>query len=153
MPLVGYICPSGVPTAGERHDVSFCVGECPHPCVAPPLLLAMYQAEHTNYHQGDYISASMLSGGGCNRKTYFERFEPFYELAGKRYWPFRGTIAHRIIEDATEADEYGWIQEIRCEVELVFPGEPDPIFDKDNNFTGSNREAPRCAPDHCGAPL
>lgn len=142
MPLKGYTCPPGVPTAGQRNPVSHCLGSCPHPCVSPPLLAAIYQAEQRNHHKGAYLSASMLAGGGCRRQTVYERFEDFYEVPRRRYWPFRGTMAHRIVEDAAGLVEpYGWMQELRMSVPLHFPDLPAPIFDENDDFTGTFNDA------------
>src|SRR5512140_3523893 len=95
--LVGYRCPPGSPTHGEHHPVAHCLSACPHPCVSPPLLAAIHKAERTNHHVGSYISASMLSMSGCARQTVLERTHDFYEQPLKRWWPFRGTIAHAIV--------------------------------------------------------
>lgn len=137
MPLAGFACPPSVPTAGNRNSIEHCLGKCPHPCVAVPLLLAMYEAERANHHQGAYISASMLCGASCPRQTVFERRHDFYEQPTRRYWPFRGTHAHSIIErGAAKLRGYGWLQELRMEVPLVYPDEPAPLFDDQGIFTG-----------------
>jgi hypothetical protein len=97
----------------------------------------MWQADTNNYHQGDYISASMLAGSGCARQVQFERLYDFYDLPEKRYWPFRGTHAHQIVENAGEQiAKYGWLQEIRMSCELVYPDEPRPLFDEQGQWTG-----------------
>lgn len=128
MPLKGYRCPASAPTAGNINKVQHCLSKCPHPCVAPPLLAAMFNSERQNYHKGAYISASMLSGTGCARQTVLERTEDYYDFPVKRYWPFRGTHAHEIIEKAgTTIEKYGWLQELRMSVELVF----DDILESD----------------------
>lgn len=138
MPLVGYVCPSGTPTAGARNDVKHCLGACPHPCVSPPLLAAIWSAEQKNHHTGAYVSASMISGSGCKRQTFYERFTDFYESPRRRFWPFRGTLSHRIIEDAGGVVEpYGWMQELRMKVPLHFPDEPAAILDENGLFTGT----------------
>ena len=130
MPLRGFVCPPGVPTAGTRNELEWCLTRCPHPCVAPPLLLAIYEADRQNYHQGAYISASMLAGAGCPRQTGFERFEDLYEHPERRYWPFRGTHAHSIIEAGrAKLAPMGWLQELRMAVDLTYEGEPAPVFD------------------------
>jgi len=137
MPLKGYTCPPGMPTAGNRNDVEWCLAKCPHPCVAPPLLAAMYEAEVSNHHTGAYISASMLAGNNCGRQTVFERTYDFYEHPTRRYWPFRGTHCHTIIEGAApRIAKYGWLQEMRMQVPLVYADEPAPIFDDQGGFTG-----------------
>lgn len=136
MSLEGYRCPPGTPTHGNINKVEHCLNTCPHKCVSPPLLAAMWKASLEDYHKGTYISASMLSGGGCDRQTVFERTEPFYAEPRKRYWPFRGTHAHSIIEGASDLiRQYGWLQELRMLVEFEFPELPAPIFDGDT-FTG-----------------
>jgi len=135
--LAGYTCPSTAPTAGTRNTIEHCLGKCPHPCVSPPLLAAIYSAERANHHKGAYLSASMLSGGGCRKQTWYERFNDFYEVPKRRYWPFRGTLAHRIVEDAGAlVTPHGWMQELRMAVPLVFDGYPQPIFDANEDFTG-----------------
>lgn len=135
--LRGYTCPPTAPTAGNRNDIEHCLGVCPHPCISPPLLAAIWSAEQKNHHQGAYVSASMISGAGCRRQTYYERFSDFYESPRRRFWPFRGTMAHRIIEDAGGVVEpYGWMQELRMKVPLEFPDEPAPVLDADGFFTG-----------------
>lgn len=135
--LKGYVCPPESPTAGNRNDATHCLSGCPHPCVSPPLLAAIWSAEQRNHHQGAYISASMLSGGGCRRQVFYERFFDFYESPRRRWWPFRGSMAHRIVEDAGGVVEpYGWLQELRMAVPLEFPDERAPIYDAEGNLTG-----------------
>jgi hypothetical protein len=135
MPLIGYVCPTGTPTAGNRNPAAWCFGKCPHPCVTPPLLMAMWSAEHANVHQGAYISASMLSGTGCPRQVVYERHHDFYELPEKRYWAFRGTHAHSIIERGEQAMlQYGWLQELTLSVPFEYDL-PAPVF-QDGVFTG-----------------
>lgn len=138
MPLVGYACPVGSPTYGERHDVAHCLGECQKPCVSGPLLNAIYRAERENHHVGAYISASMLTGGNCSRQVVYERTYPFYEYPRSRWWAFRGTMNHTLVEQAGVGMEaYGWGQELRMAVPLVYPDLPAPIFDPDTGlFTG-----------------
>lgn len=136
MSLKGYRCPPGTPTAGNTNTIEHCLHTCPHKCVSPPLLAAMWKSSQEDYHVGTYISASMLAGGGCARQTVFERNEPFYSEPRKRYWPFRGTHAHSIIEGASELiRKYGWLQELRMKVDFEYPEYPAPIFEN-NKFTG-----------------
>lgn len=135
--LKGFTCPPQVPTAGTRNELSWCLSSCPHPCVAPPLLLAIYEAEQSNYHQGAYISASMLSGASCARQTWFERKEDVWDHPLKRYWSFRGTHAHSMIEaGAAKLAPHGWIQELHMSVPLTYENECAPIFDAQGAFTG-----------------
>lgn len=143
MPLIGYACPPGSPSHGERHEVGFCLGQCPHPCVSPPLLNAIYQAERSNHHQGAYISASMLTGGSCARQTVYERTQDFYEYPINRWWAFRGTIGHALIEGAGDSvAPYGWIQEMRMSVPLVYPDLPQPVLDESGRWTGDFLDEP-----------
>jgi len=136
MPLAGYRCPADVPSAGEIHPVAFCLGECPHPCVAPPLLAAIYQAESTNHHTGAYISSSMLAGSECPRQTVYERQYEFYDVPRRRFWPFRGTHAHTIVERAAPLiAPLGWLQELRMAVDFEYPEIPQPVLRK-GKFTG-----------------
>jgi hypothetical protein len=96
----------------------------------------MWKADTGNYHQGDYISASMLAGSGCGRQVMLERYQDFYDLPTKRYWPFRGTHAHAIIEGAGDIiAKYGWLQEIRMATKLEYEL-PQPVFDEHGNWTG-----------------
>lgn len=140
MPLAGYVCPPGTPTAGTQNSLEHCITTCPHPCVTAPLLVAMFKAEESNHHQGDYLSASMLCGTDCARRTVYERCHPFYEVPTKRYWPFRGTHAHTIIEGAADyLTGYGWLQELRMLVLLEYDMAA-PIFD-DGIFTGHYDES------------
>lgn len=137
MPLAGYVCPVGGEDPGRQNPVTYCLTACQQPCVTPPLLAAMWKADSENYHRGDYISASMLAGSGCMRQVMLERYAPFYDLATKRYWPFRGTHAHAIVESAADIlAPYGWLQEIRMSTTLTFD-EPAPIFTEDGVFTGT----------------
>lgn len=137
MPLIGYVCPPGTATEGERHKVEYCLSQCPLPCVSPPLLAAMYEAERTNHHTGVYISASMLAGDNCARKTVYERTFDFYEHPTKRFWPFRGTHAHSIIERARDlVAPFGWLQEMRMAVPIKYPGVPAPVLDA-GRWTGA----------------
>jgi hypothetical protein len=95
----------------------------------------MYEADITNHHVGSYISATMLTGAGCRRQVFYERTVDYYEVPLRRFWPFRGTLAHRAIEGAGEAlIPYGWAQEVRLSTELTYDL-PAPIFDGDR-FTG-----------------
>ena len=120
MPLRGYRCPPGGEEPGRANLVEHCLSGCKVQCVAPPLLAAMYKADRGNYHNDtSYISASMLSGTDCYRKTLWERSEDFFDLPKKRFWPFRGTIAHALIEESGDyLEKYGWLQEIRLETTL-----------------------------------
>lgn len=113
------------------------MSKCPHPCAAPPLLAAIYAADTTNYHQGQYISASMIAGNACMRQLKFERTEDFWELPSKRYWSFRGTHAHTIIEGAADVvAPLGWIQELRMSTQIEYPDHAAPIFTDTGIFTG-----------------
>lgn len=97
----------------------------------------MWNAEHTNHHRGNYISASSLSSTSCARQTWFERNFGFYETPRRRFWPFRGTVCHALIEGSgPEAVKYGWMQEIRMAVVLEFRDMPAPLFDEDGSWTG-----------------
>ena len=79
----------------------------------------------------------MLSGSGCARQTVFERRHDFYEHPTRRYWSYRGTHAHTIIERAGPLVEpYGWLQELSLKTTLTYPDEPRPIFDDQGAFTG-----------------
>lgn len=136
MPLKGYVCPPGGEEPGRQNALEYCLTACQRPCVTPPLLAAMWKADTTNYHQGDYISASMLSGSGCSRQVMFERFEDFYEQPTRRYWAFRGTHAHSIVEGAADLiAPYGWLQEIRMSTTLSYEMAA-PVFDEHGNWTG-----------------
>lgn len=119
--------------------MDYCLHTCPDPCVAPPLLAAIWQAETSNYHQGSYISASLISGAGCLRQVFYER-DPeieLYDHATRRYWPFRGTHAHSIVERAGEMlAPSGWLQELRMTTELEYPELPAPVFDDQGVWTG-----------------
>lgn len=140
MPLIGYVCPPGGEEPGRQNPVTYCLTQCKQQCVTPPLLAAMWKSDTGNYHQGDYISASMLAGSGCARQVMFERYEDFYDLPQKRYWPFRGTHAHSIIENAGDViAPYGWLQEIRMATTLKYPL-PAPVFDEQGMFTGQYDE-------------
>jgi hypothetical protein len=93
------------------------------------MLASMWANDHNNIHQGDYISASMLSGGDCARKVQLERYEPFWEIPGRRYWGFRGTLVHRMFEDAAGLiEKYGWMLEFRMQVDLPYDL-PAPVFE------------------------
>lgn len=136
MPIVGYVCPPGGEEPGRQNEVTYCLTRCTMPCVTPPLLAAMWKSDTGNYHQGDYISASMLAGSGCARQVMFERYEDFYDLPQKRYWPFRGTHAHSIVEGAADViAPYGWLQEIRMATTLKY-AQPAPVFDEHGRWTG-----------------
>jgi len=138
--LKGFVCPPQVPTKGERHEVDHCLSKCVHPCVAEPLIAAIYHANVRNPHKGAYLSASMIAGSNCMRKTHYERLDPagHYELIRNVYWPFRGTIAHKVIEDRGDEAFHltQFMQEITMRVPLVFPDRPAPIFTDDGLWTG-----------------
>lgn len=136
MPLTGFRCPQGSPTFGQTNTIEHCLGTCPHKCASPGLLAAIYKTDTENHHTGNYISASMLAGSGCARQTVLERSQPFYEFPVKRFWSFRGTHAHSIVERAVGLiDEYGWLSEMRMLVSITYPELPQPIFDA-SGFTG-----------------
>jgi len=136
MPLKGYVCPPGGEEPGRQNELEYCLTGCQLPCVTPPLLAAMWKADTTNYHQGDYISASMLAGSGCSRQVMFERYEDFYEQPTRRYWAFRGTHAHSIVEGAADLiAPYGWLQEIRMSTTLTYDLAA-PVFDEHGQWTG-----------------
>lgn len=142
MPLEGYVCPEGGESPGRQNAVTYCLTQCQQPCVTPPLLAAMWKSDTENYHRGDYISASMLAGSGCSRQVLLERYEPFYDLATKRYWPFRGTHAHAIVEGAADLlAPYGWLQEIRMSTTLTYAELPAPILSDTGDFTGAYDES------------
>lgn len=138
MPLAGFVCPAGTPTAGQRNEgYEHCVSKCPHPCVSAPLLIAMWNTEHANHHKGSYLSASSLASFGCARQTWYERMWNFYETPRRRFWPFRGTIIHGLVENGgKEATQFGWMQELRMAVPLHFRDLPAPVFDENGVWTG-----------------
>lgn len=145
MAFAGYVCPPGTPTneyqrPGQRNELAYCGSTCPNPCVSPPLLAAMWKSEQGNHHKGTYLSATSLANvESCARQTWFER-QPgldVYEHARRRFWPFRGTIVHALIEGADDvAAPWGWVQEIRLSVPLVYPELAAPVFDEDGHWTG-----------------
>lgn len=136
MPNKGYVCPPGGEEPGRQNEVEYCLGKCQRPCITPPLLAAMHKASRENYHKGAYISASMLSGGGCARQVMFERYMEYYDLPTRSYWAFRGTHAHAIVEGAQDLiAQYGWLQEIRMATTLTYDL-PSPIFDEAGAWTG-----------------
>lgn len=140
MPLAGWVCPAGTPTAGQRNEgYEHCVSAtgCRHKCVSPPLLISMWNAEHANHHKGSYLSASSLSSFGCARQTYFERIYDFYETPRRRFWPFRGTVIHGLVEHGgAEAAKHGWMQELRMSVPIHYRDLPAPTFDEHGVWTG-----------------
>jgi hypothetical protein len=105
----------------------------------------MWDVERKNYHQGTYMSASMLAGNSCERQTWFER-QPnieLYEIPRRRYWPFRGTIVHHMIENINDVVlPFGWIQELRLTVPLVYPEHKAPVFGDDGQWTGGFSDEP-----------
>jgi len=136
MPLKGFRCPQGSPTFGQTNSIEHCLGSCPHQCASPALLASIYRLDTENYHTGTYISASMLSGSGCPRRTVLERTHDFHEFPVKRFYGFRGTIAHSIVEQSIEAiDKYGWMSEMRMLTSFTYPDLPKPIFDAAGVFT------------------
>jgi hypothetical protein len=101
------------------------------------------QADQENYHQGNYISVSMLSGSQCPRQTVYERTHPFYEQPTRRYWSFRGTHAHSIIERAKPLlKQHGWLQELRMAVPFEYPERKQPVFDSQGTPTGATVDEP-----------
>lgn len=130
MPFKGFSCPPGGEEPGRRNTIDYCLSQCKQQCVTPPLLAAMWQSEQGNYHAGDYISASMLAGNNCPRQTVWERYEDYWDTPTRKFWPFRGTLAHRLCEDAAPViDQYGWLQEYKLSVTLQYPDEPAPVFE------------------------
>lgn len=137
MPLTGFVCPPGAEEPGRRNPVSFCVQGCATPCALPPLIAAIHAAERQNYHQGAYISASMLASGGCPRQTWLERRVEFYDTIRRRFWSFRGGIVHAMVEGAPQHWFDGrWVQELSMHTMLEFPDLPAPLFDDEGRFTG-----------------
>jgi hypothetical protein len=136
-PLRGFTCPPGGEEPGRRNTIDYCLGACKKPCVMPPLLGAMWGLEHNNIHIGDYISASMLAGEGCPRQTVNERYTSFWDEPRRRFWPFRGTIAHKMCEGSdTLIAKYGWLQEVTLLVPLEYD-EPAPVFELRADDTGA----------------
>lgn len=89
----------------------------------------MWKADTTNYHQGAYISASMLAGQGCPRQTVFERYEDFWDQPRRRFWAFRGSAIHSMCEgSAPVISKYGWMQEVALTVDFEYD-HPAPIFE------------------------
>lgn len=137
MALIGFVCPPGSDEPGRRNDVSFCTQQCTNPCVLPPLTASIYAAERGNYHQGAYISASMIASGGCPKQTWLERRVDYYDTIRRRFWAFRGNIVHHMIEKApVELIGNRWVQELSMHTMLDFPDEPAPLFDENGVFTG-----------------
>lgn len=136
--LKGYRCPPGGESPGRNNHIHYCLGECKKPCIAPPLMAAMYKADTGNYHNDStYLSASMLAGSNCARQVLWERTEDFYDLPRKRYWPFRGTHAHTICEGAGDLlAQFGWLQEIKTTASFSYPDIAAPIFDANGVWTG-----------------
>lgn len=138
MPLTGFVCPPGATEPGRRNPVQFCVQECATPCTLPPLIAAIHAAERQNYHQGAYISASMLASGGCPRQTWLERRVEFYDTIRRRFWSFRGGIVHAMVEGAPQHWFDGrWVQELSMHCMLEFPELPAPLFNDDGTFSGA----------------
>lgn len=144
MPLSGYVCPAGSPVnetqrPGQHNSIEHCLGTCRFPCVSPPLLAAMWQSEIGNHHKGNYLSASSLASDNCARQTWFERQPeyPYYEIPRRRFWPFRGTVIHGLVEGAGDlVAPFGWMQELRMAVPLVYPDYAAPVFDEEGRWTG-----------------
>jgi hypothetical protein len=138
MPFTGYVCPAGTPETatakvGQRNRIEHCVGVCENPCVSPPLLAAMWLAENRNHHTGTYLSASMIANDvSCARQTWYERRPDLevYESPRKRFWPFRGTVIHGLIEGSGPlVAPFGWMQELRMAVPLTYRDYPAPVFE------------------------
>lgn len=144
MPLVGFTCPPWVETGGRQNTLDVCLRDCANPCVSPLLLNAMWNAEHSNHHKGAYISASMLGATGCMRQVFLERTHDFYEVPVRRWWPFRGTIIHSIIEEAGVGEmlQYGWLQELRMAVPIHYEDMPAPELDENGIWTGNFLDEP-----------
>lgn len=137
MSFQGFRCPPHVPTAGTDNQIDHCVLTCPHKCVAPGLLMSIFSEAQTNHHVGTYISMSMLTGGGCARQTVLERSRDYYLEPRQAFWPFRGTIAHRCVEDgASTMRQYGWLSEMRMSADFKYKDMPSPILDNEGKFTG-----------------
>lgn len=99
--------------------------------MAPPLLAALWDSDSGNFHKGDYLSSSTLANtNGCVRQLVYERMEPFYELASRRYWAFRGTHAHTIVERSwPRISKGGWLQEFTMKYDLDYPEHAAPVFE------------------------
>ena len=99
----------------------------------------MWQAEQWNIHKGAYLSASTLARDGCARQLWYER-QPttqLYENPRRRFWPFRGTLIHSLVEGAGSlVAPFGWMQELRMSVPLAYPEYPAPVFDEQGVWTG-----------------
>lgn len=79
-----------------------------------------------NKHKTD-ISVTMISG--CHRAIFIERHFDFYVMPRRRYWAFRGQIAHKIMEESRLHEDA--VVEKRFEKEwqgIPVSGTPDVII-------------------------
>lgn len=132
-PLAGWTCPEPHgENPGRNNTFGYCVESCKDPCVAAPLLEAMRHMEWQNPHTGNVISVTMLSGG-CGRRTFLERTEPYYMTPDRKLPLLRGNLVHRMVE-AGGKELPGWIieQNLRLPVTTksgswILSGTPDII--------------------------
>ena len=117
MGMKGFICPEHGESPGRKNLPNYCVTKCTMPCVAPQVLNAMYETEKQNPHKGKIISASMLCGG-CKRKDFLQRTLDYYIKPDDKLPTFRGTLVHKIVEDAKQVRlaKAGWLLEKHMEL-------------------------------------
>ncbi len=101
--LVGFTCPDvNGESPGRKNKPSYCIRHCKAPCVAPHVLASMLEEESTNPHKGKIISVTQLVGG-CKRKTFLERTLDYYVTPDSKLPTFRGTMIHRVVEQAAKS--------------------------------------------------
>lgn len=120
MPCVQFACPDYKPSAGEQHELDYCIEQCADRCMSATLLVAIMAAERANHHKGAYLSATSLFG--CGRSLVLSRTLDYAEDPRNLYYGYRGSVIHTVAEQATEAKvfkdgtnllERGWLSEFR----------------------------------------
>lgn len=96
MPLVGFKCPTTVPSAGEEHNFDHCVNKCQHQCFPRAVLATIIDQHSTNPHTGGMLSATTVQG--CPRKVHYTRLHDYYAEPQHFYYSMRGTIIHGILD-------------------------------------------------------
>jgi hypothetical protein len=153
MPMTHFKCPDSAPSAGEAHTFEHCISECQHRCLSPYLIAAVASSNQRNHHRGKYVSATSLTG--CVRKLRLERTVDYALEPKLALYPYRGTVMHTVVEDATTwagfgdktLTDLGFLSEWNMKVGFCFDHGGFPLpdgVDATDQETWAQVECPAC---------